>query len=197
MLRAAVGLCCFLLLVGGGTPSVQAQNVGVVQSDILVLDADRLFSETRFGQRLTEDYQAEREKLIARNRELEAELEAEEKELTELRSESSPEEFRELADAFDEKVQEIRHDSDRAVRDLERSRERAPVMFMRRVEPVLVDLMRDAGGTVILEARNVLLRADVIDITDVAVTRIDEEIGDGLDEEGEPIELPEDGSDDP
>lgn len=118
--------------------------------------------------------------MIARNRTIEAELEAEELSLTKLRSEKTPEEFRDLADAFDAKVQEIRRDSERAVRDLERSRDRAPVTFMRIVEPVLVQLMRDAGGAVILDIRSVLLRADVVDITGVAIIRVDEEIGDGL-----------------
>jgi Skp family chaperone for outer membrane proteins len=118
---------------------------------------------------------------MARNRKLEAELEAEEQRLTDLRAEKTPDEFRKLADAFDTKVQRIRRDSDRAVRDLERRRERAPVTFLRRVQPVLVELMRDAGGAVIIEARSVLLRADAVDVTDLAIARIDARIGDGTD----------------
>lgn len=168
-----------------GGPSA-AQSVGVVQSEILVLDPERLFEETRLGQRMTAGIQKEREDLIARNRKIEAELEAEEKELTSLRAELTPEEFREKADAFDVKVQNLRRDSDRRVRDLERSRERAPAIFMQTVEPVLVELMREAGGVVIMDIRSVLLRADVIDITDLAVERVDEEIGDGSEEGAAP-----------
>lgn len=180
MRLAAFGCWVLLLSLGLGlAPQVRAQEVGVVQSDILMLDPDRLFMETLFGQRLNEDYLAQREQLIARNRQLEAELEAEEQALTDLRAQKTPEEFRELADAFDAKVQQIRADSDRAVRDLELSRERAPVIFMRAVEPVLVELMRDAGGTVVLDLRSVLLRDDTIDITDIAISRIDQRIGDG------------------
>lgn len=180
MRLAAVG--CWLLVLALGlvaAPQARAQDVGVVQSDILMLDPDRLFTETRFGQRLNEDYLAQREQLIARNRQLETELEAEEQALTDLRAEKTPEEFRALADAFDAKVQKIRADSDRAVRDLELSRERAPVIFMRAVEPVLIELMRDAGGAVVLDVRSVLLRDDAIDITDIAIARIDQRIGDG------------------
>ncbi len=176
----------------------QAQDVGVVQSDVLVLDPDRLFTETQFGQRLNDDYLAQREQLIARNRELEISLEAEEQELTNMRAEKTPEEFRDLADAFDARVQQIRRDSDRAVRDLELSRERAPVIFMRAVEPVLVELMRDAGGAVVMDVRSVLLRADVIDITDVAIARIDQRIGAGPDGATQPADpTPETSSDQP
>ena len=161
--------------------AAQAQDVGVVQSDILVLDPDRLFVETLFGQRLNGDYLKQREQLSARNDQIKADLEAEEQALTDMRAEKTPEEFRDLADTFDTKVQKIRRDSDRAVRDLELRRERAPGIFMRAVQPVLIELMRDAGGAVVVDVRTVLLRADAIDITDVAIARIDLRIGTGPD----------------
>ncbi|WP_306154386.1 OmpH family outer membrane protein [Roseovarius sp. MMSF_3281] len=176
------------ILVAGGlagalgvapASAVLAQDVGVVQSEILVLDPERLFAETRLGQRMNEDYQAAREALSKRNRQLESELEAEEQALTEQRETLSPTEFRELADQFDTKVQRIRRESDQAVRNLERRREMAPVQFMRMVEPVLVGLLEETGGTVIMDARSVLLRADAVDITDLAAARIDAEIGAG------------------
>ena len=53
------------------------------------------------------------------------------------------------------------------------------MQLMRLAEPVLVQIMRDAGGMVILDHRQVLLRADVIDITDLAIAGVDEAIGDG------------------
>ena len=176
------------ILVAGGlagalgvapAPAALAQDVGVVQSEILVLDPERLFSETQLGQQMLKDFQAAREAMSKRNRQLEAELEAEEKSLTEKRASLSPEEFRDLADQFDTKVQRIRRESDRAVRDLERRRELLPVQFMRMVEPVLVGLMEDTGGAVIMDARSVLLRSDAVDVTDLAARRIDAEIGEG------------------
>ncbi len=174
--RSLMALC--LCLLGAGTAT--AQGVGVVQSDVLVINPDRLFAETQLGETMNEELQAKRDALIAHNRKLEAELEAEEKALSELRAETSPEEFRDLADAFDAKVRNIRQDSDRRARDLDRIRSQAPVTFMRLVEPVLVDIMRDADAAVIMDSRSVLLRAEVVDITDVAVSRIDEEIGSEL-----------------
>ncbi|WP_306110461.1 MULTISPECIES: OmpH family outer membrane protein [Roseovarius] len=171
-------------LVGGPVPAA-AQSVGVVQSDILVVDPERLFEETRLGQAITAQLQQEREDLIALNRKLEAELEAEELALTEQRDTSSPEEFRDLADAFDERVQTIRADSQRRVREHERNRERAPLDFMRRVEPVLVELMREAGAAVVMDRRTVLLQADVVDITSAAVQRIDATLGPAAQDAGD------------
>lgn len=171
---AAFALACL------GTPQARAQDLGIIQNEILVLDPEQLFEETELGQRMLADHQAEREKLAARNRRLEAELEAEEQRLTELRAETSPEEFRDMADAFDAKVQEIRRDSERRVVDLERDRERLPIQFLRAVEPVLTEVMREAGGAVVLDARTVLFRSDAVDVTDTAITRINQAIGDSL-----------------
>jgi Skp family chaperone for outer membrane proteins len=179
MRLTTLGILAVVLLTGVTPGVAAAQDVGVVQSEILVLDPDRLFTETLFGKRLNAEYLVKREALIARNRKLEGELEAEEQALTDMRAEKSPEEFKMLADAFDAKVQDIRRDSDRAVRDLELGRERAPVIFMRAVEPVLGQLMQDAGGSVVLDLRSVLLRTNVIDITELAISRIDQQVGEG------------------
>ncbi|MDW3116610.1 MAG: OmpH family outer membrane protein [Roseovarius pacificus] len=169
-----------LSLLCAAVPGAVAQDMGVIESDILVIDPDRLFAETQLGLRMTSTLRAEREALIARNRELEAQLEAEEKALTDLRAQTSPEEFRKLADTFDSKVQEIRSQSERRARDLERNSSQATVQFMRLIEPVLVQIMREAGAAVVMDSRNVLLRAGAIDITDLAITRIDERIGDAM-----------------
>ncbi|QFT80888.1 Outer membrane protein (OmpH-like) [Roseovarius sp. THAF27] len=185
-LLMSVALLVVPAWVAGGAVPALAQNVGVVQSDILVVDPERLFEDTRMGQAITSRLQQEREDLIALNRKLESELEAEERALTEQRDTTSPENFRALADAFDEKVQQIRADSQRRVRQHERNRERAPLDFMRQVEPVLVELMREAGASVVMDRRTVLLQDDVVDITSAAVQRIDATLGDGAGNEGEP-----------
>ena len=174
-MRALLRLAAVALTAAIACPNgpAQAQSVGIVQSEILVVDPERLFEDTRLGRSIAGTLQADRDALIARNRKIEAELEAEERALTDLRPDTSPEEFREMADAFDTRVQSIRRESERRVRELERNRDRAPIEFMRQVEPVLVEVMRQAGAVVVMDARSVLLRADVIDITDLVAARID------------------------
>lgn len=154
-----------------------AQDLGVVQSDILVVDADQLFANTDLGRQISAELEQERDALIARNRELEAELESEEQALTELRTQTNPQEFRDLADAFDIKVQTIRAESERRARDLERKSNQARLRFMQTVEPVLIEIMQDAGATVIMDGRGILLRAGAIDITDTAIIRINDRLG--------------------
>lgn len=173
-----IGLLTLVLGAAGAGPGV-AQPIGVIQSDIVVMDTERLLEETRLGRRLIADVQAERDDLIARNERLRLELEAEEQELTDLRADLSPEAFRELADAFDARVQQIREDSARRARDLERQRDLIPTQFMQIVQPVLQDLLQDANASVMMDRRAVLLAIGAIDVTDLAIGRIDAAVDDG------------------
>ena len=195
-IRACALICALAVSMQVPAASAQEQDARAVQSDVLTLDPERLFTDTQVGQRLIEQYEDERDRLIASNRELESELRAEEQALTEARKDMTPAKFRAKADAFDDKVKSIRQENERKARDLERGREIAPLTLMRMAEPILVELMRDTGGTIILDTRQVLLRADAIDITDVAIERIDAAIGDGSERaapEGAQI-LPEGGT---
>lgn len=172
-------LVAALMALGCAPLHAAAQDVGVLRSDILVIDPERVFEDSAMGRQMLADHQAEREALAAQNEQLAAELEAEEQRLTDIRAETSPDAFREMADQFDARVQDIRADSERRVRDLERARERLPVVFLGRVDQIILDLMRSSGGVVLLDQRSVILRAEAVDITDRAIARIDEAFGDG------------------
>ncbi|MEX0282047.1 MAG: OmpH family outer membrane protein [Arenibacterium sp.] len=117
--------------------------------------------------------------MATENRRIEAELTAEEKALTEQRETMEPQEFRALADAFDEKVQAFRDTQDARTRALSQRREEARGVFVEAVIPVLAQLMRETGASVILERSTVFLSTNATDITDIALLRINAAIGDG------------------
>ncbi|MEQ8899888.1 MAG: OmpH family outer membrane protein [Roseovarius sp.] len=185
-MRAGLVMAGLMIALGLGVPQGgAAQQLGVVTSDVIVIDAERLLSETDYGQRLQREIQAERDRLIAYNDRVASELEAEEQSLTEMRSETEPDAFREMADAFDAKVTQLRQDSERMSRELERRRDLAPLQFMRVVQPVLSELLQETEAVVLLDRRSVLLHAEVADVTDLAITRINASVGTG------PQSLPE------
>ncbi|KNX42481.1 Outer membrane protein (OmpH-like) [Roseovarius tolerans] len=198
-MRAGLFRAGVIIALGLGVPQgVAAQQLGVVTSDVIVIDAERLLSETDYGQRLQRAIQAERDRLIAYNDRVASDLEAEEQALTEMRSESEPDAFREMADAFDAKVTQLRQDSERMSRELERRRDLAPLQFMRVVQPVLSELLQETEAVVLLDRRSVLLHAEVADVTDLAITRINATVGSGPQSLPEPqpeengaVEMPE------
>lgn len=156
-------------------------SVGVVQSLILTIEPDRLFSDSAFGQRIVRDIETEGNQIASDNRRIEAELTQEERELTELRDTLTTEEFRERASAFDEKVQELRRTQDEKARALGQRSDEARRALLAAAQPVLLDLMADSGAVAILDRRAVLLSVSAVDITDRAIARVDATIGDGSD----------------
>jgi Skp family chaperone for outer membrane proteins len=179
-------LCVFLALACAA-PAV-AQQLGAPQSNVVTLSSERLFTDSAFGQRVLREIEAEGILLGEENERIVVELSQEEKTLTEQRATMSAEEFRPLADAFDEKVQSHREGQRAKLDALARRSEEARQKFFELVQPVLIDLLRETGASIIIERSSVFLSSDRTDITDAAIIRIDAAIGDGSEVENESSE---------
>jgi Skp family chaperone for outer membrane proteins len=140
----------------------------VVRSQIAVIEQDMQASA-----------EAARKALQAENQRLEANLEAEERKLTDQRPTMPPEQFRPLAEAFDEKVRGIRQAQDAKARDLTRQSEEDRARFVETAAPILVALMSDLGAVVLIDKSVAVLSMDSVDVTDEAIARIDAVLGDG------------------
>jgi Skp family chaperone for outer membrane proteins len=188
-------LALAMAAVAGGAAAQEATPVqmGQVQSAILTVDTERLFSESAFGLRVAAELQAATDALRDENRRIEAALTAEEQSLTERRPTMTPEAFRAEADAFDERVQGIRTAQDAKERALQDGVTHGRDQFLAVAAPVLGQMMREAGAAVILDRRTVFLALSAVDITDEAIAAIDAAIGDGSDlaPEDPPPEVPE------
>jgi Skp family chaperone for outer membrane proteins len=100
----SVLLLVFGLMMSAGVAVAQGFPIYKESLPVASLNSDRLFSESLAGRAILE---ASREKSITlseENRRIEAELEQEERELTEKRKAMPAAEFQLLADAFDAKV---------------------------------------------------------------------------------------------
>lgn len=153
-----------------------AGTTGLVQAQILVVDPEALFAGSDLGQRLNASLDQAAQKLATENREIEDQLSAEERALTDKRASLSPEDFRILADEFDQRVTEKRNTQAQKADLLDRMRSENRVKFLRLVVPVLATMMQEAGAVVILNRSDVLLSATSIDITDDAIARINADL---------------------
>ena len=175
-----LGWAAALTLAGlGPVRPVAAQELGVPNSVILVIDPGRLFAQSKFGQRVGDTIETRGNALAEENRRIEAELAAEEKKLTEERPGMTPEAFRKKADAFDDKVRKTRSAQEAKANALAQESDAAERRFLGVARPVLEELRVESSASVLLDIRAVLLSTGTIDVTDAAVRRIDEAIGDG------------------
>lgn len=154
-------------------------NRGSIVSPILTIDSDRLFLDSDFGKRVVAEVEAKGTELASENRKIEADLEAEEKRLTSVRATMTPEEFRTLANEFDEKVQQTRQVQATKGRALNALLDQERAVFERAAGPVLERLMRSAEAAVILDLRSVFVSASAIEITDDAISLLNETLGSG------------------
>ena len=184
MLLRAIAVAC--LLFTAAFPGFAQQNVQVqlqtgsndqgrvqVTSPILVVDGERLFSESLLGQQIRADIEEAGAALQAKNNEIASQLEAEEQELTLKRPEMTPEDFRVLADEFDDKAERIRAERAAELRALNQRLEEVRRNFLQQALPILESIMREAGAAVVLEQRDVFISSVAVDITDIAIARVD------------------------
>ncbi|WP_371171094.1 OmpH family outer membrane protein [Aliiroseovarius sp. 2305UL8-7] len=175
--------CLMVSIVGFGTATAPsraaAQDLGTAISQIVTIDRQRLFSDTIYGRRVVEAVETARQQIRAENQIVETELRDEERRLTEQKTELSPEAFRKLADEFDAKVEALRVKATAREQEFASKLEQDQAEFFERIGPVLGQLVRELGAVVILDQRAILLTTQNIDITELALQRIDSVLGDG------------------
>jgi len=154
-------------------------SLGQVRSPVLIIDIERIFSESLFGQRISTELQRQTEELAAENRQIEAALTEEERSLTLRRPDMDVAAFRAAAEEFDTRVQEIRRAQDGKERALQLVVTQGRDAFLAAATPVLAQLMAESGAAVILDRRSVFLGVDLVDVTNIAIAAIDAQIGDG------------------
>ena len=145
------------------------------QNPVVTVDLERLVSETQIGQYLSFKMSEEAQRLQAELDAIEAELSAEEDDLIKKRETLDLDDFRVLAKAFDEKAVRLRQEQQAKIQAITEESSRRRQDLLRSFVPVLSQVMRDRGATVLLDRRSVVLddRASV-DITDVAIMIIDQ-----------------------
>lgn len=164
---------CFAIFVCWA--GLTAQTLSAQNAQILTIDQERLLSETRLGASALQELEARALALAAENKTIEEDLIAEELELTEKRAELPADEFRALANAFDNRVQTLRAAQDEKERDLNRAQEDARNAVVRDSATVISEIVRQRGALLVIDRRNVFLSAGSIDITDEAIRRINQD----------------------
>ncbi|MEM9437007.1 MAG: OmpH family outer membrane protein [Pseudomonadota bacterium] len=151
-----------------------AQDIGVPRSQILTIDLSRLFPETRLGQAILADMQEEFREFETENTRVAAAFRTEELALTEQRQTLSREEFAALAADFDARVRATREERDAIEAELTARSASLEAEFLQRVNPVLSQLIAEAGAGILIEKGTVLWSIDAIDVTDAAIARINQ-----------------------
>jgi len=156
-----------------GPAPAPALTRGQARAGFLLLNQERLLTDSVRGKALLAEEEAARERLRNEARAVETAFEAEERELTERRASLSAEEFRVLADDFDERVVRARQDQDAKASALAVEFDQRRRAFYADVAPVLVGVMESFGASAILDETSVLLADQALNITDEVIAALD------------------------
>ena len=146
--------------------------LGSEKSSFYTVDMNKLLKQTAVGKKLISDNNSLKQSLQNENDALQAELLLEEKDLSELRSSLSADEFRPKALAFDQKVTIIRLEQAQKEENLLRNIRKKESEFYKNIYPILYKLLSEHGGLILLDQRNVVLWDSSVDITDEAIDMI-------------------------
>lgn len=147
---------------------------------IAVLDERRLFSESRFGQRVLRETQAAIDVLVAENKQIEATLEREESDLAARRDGMDPQAFRELADAFDQRVTEQRRERAEREQAISLRIQEEERRFQGVATSILAAFAEESGLMTIMSSQTLIYHRPEIDITERLIERINATLGDGV-----------------
>jgi len=149
MRRVLSALAVALCTAFSSAASAQgAEQTIVLPSPIMVIDFERVFGETLYGQRIAAEIDAERELVQSENDRLAAELLSEESDLTAARTTMDQESFRTAAEAFNEKAQTVRASREEEQARLVNLRDTERARFVERIQPVISSMMRERGAIV-------------------------------------------------
>ncbi len=153
------------------------QIMGEIDQPILVLNQERLLRTSLVGQALLAKENLMKEMHQQEGLRLDTELENEERDLTKIRSEIAAEEFEKLAIDFDTKVVAVRQDHQEKSEALAAELDRLRQEFFGNIVPIVAEIMRVRGASLVFEQRNVLFTGPDVDITQDVIDRLDADSG--------------------
>ena len=158
-------LCLWWALAFAGPTMAQEPT----SSPVLTLNQERLYQASEFGQRVQAEIEETSVALQNENEEIQAQLIAEERRLTDERPSMDIEEFQELAADFDARVVQIRAAQEKKAEAIRAIADQERVRFFDLAFPVLFELVEETGAVAILNNTSVIFSIRQIDITDRAI----------------------------
>ena len=155
-------LAIFLVLTGYNVLAETYPN-----TSIAIVDLNLILSESKAAKGATTESEiVESDKLMLEER----------NKLIEQQSVIAPEAFELKAQDYEKKLQNYQAEKQNKLRKLEGVLQKARNEILENVKPILEELSKELGVTVILEKNSVLLSATNMDITDEVIKKLNKEL---------------------
>jgi Skp family chaperone for outer membrane proteins len=166
----------FALLILTLVASNVLANENYPNTSIAIVDLNLILSDSKAAKDATKQFETiqknTEEEIIASDKTM---LEERNK-LIEQQSVIAPEAFELKAKDYEKKLQNYQSDKQNKLRNLEGVLQKARNEILEKVKPILEELSKELGVTVILEKNSVLLSATNMDITENVIKKLNKEL---------------------
>ena len=178
--RIATAFAAVALVVGSmaAVPAKAEDGAKAKPAVILIVNTEQLFAQSKVGQSIRKQVQAQAQDLQKERDEKGKAMEAEAKKLGDQRALLSKEEFQKKVEALQKKDREIQQSVQEKGQALQLGAQQARAKVQAALRPIFVDLMKERGGTVLLDQSVVLAGGVDLDITQEVLKRLNEKLAD-------------------
>ena len=145
---------------------------------ILIVNTEELFAQSKVGQSIRKQMQTQAQALQDENEKKSKSMEAEAKKLGDQRALLSKEEFQKKVQALQNKDREFQQSMQEKSQALQIGARQARAKVQAVLRPIFVDIMKERGGTVLLDQSVVLAGGVDLDITQEVLKRLNEKLTD-------------------
>ncbi|NIJ42714.1 Skp family chaperone for outer membrane proteins [Parvibaculum indicum] len=176
---AAMAALAFVAATSMATVPARAAEDGAAKpAVILIVNTEQLFAQSKVGQSIRKQAQAQAKELQAENEKKSKEMEAEAKKLGDQRALLSQSEFQKKVEALQKKDRQLQATMQEKSQAFQIGTQQARAKVQAALRPIFVDIMKERGGTVLLDQSVVLAGGVDLDVTQEALKRLNEKLDD-------------------
>lgn len=158
-------------LLGLFATAAAAQDV--TEARIIVIDFQRVTTESLVGKDVAMQLESNRVKVESRAGELDQQLASEQDELGRQRNIIAPDAFEERVRSFNQRRQQAQAELQRLNQQHQRAAQQASLEIQRVLRPIVMDLMNEKGATIVLDKDLVYHSVGGLDVTTEVIERLD------------------------
>ncbi|HEY4343286.1 MAG TPA: OmpH family outer membrane protein [Parvibaculum sp.] len=171
--RVLAGLAVTSFVLGA---SLTAATAATPTAVIVIVNSEQLFGQSKVGQSVRTQIQAQAKKLQAEGKKTDDALKVEAKKLGEQRSLLSEADFSKKVQAFEQKQQDAQRSLQQKGQELQAGSNKARSEIEAAVRPIFADVMKAHGANILLDQSVVLAGGVDLDVTAEVLKALDAKI---------------------
>lgn len=155
-------------------PLVATPATAVGPAVVLIVNTDAVFAQSKVGQSIRSQFEEQAKQLRAEGQKMDSSLQADEKKLSEERALLSQDDLKKKVQDLQRRAAEFQQSMQQKSQALQLGLQRANAKVEAALRPIFADVLKEKGGTVLLDQSVVLAGGADLDISAEVLKRLNE-----------------------